>query len=384
VTPVKRFLISLLISIPLLLTAIGCNGSQADQPGFRSIRPDPTSTPTLAAADTNLRDSPTPTSVVPDQVAISTFTDPTNRLKIDYPESWQRFEQPNGVIFIEPGDQAGYSVAFHDAGELFSEEELSQYLVTYVVQNFVDEASEFSPIDQETRTDGSIVARFTTLDPNLGQVINEVHVQQQDSIVLTVLINATEEQWQLSQHKLQDLAETATLLDTSPIVQTTPTGEPPIWILIGSTNNQFGFLYPSDWNILRQDEEVVAVAMPDIEITFEGSVTTLPKATDSPNVAAESAALAFIDTLSKENEEIQSLPPTEFPLDTLTGVTIDYIYTTEEGSEMAGSIIAAASEDKIYRVIFTAPAEFYEYTLQWFNPMYKSFKILPAEDVLVE
>jgi len=365
----------------------GCNGSSAGQPGFTPIRPDPTSTPTLAAAaDVELRDSPTPTSVVPDQVAISTFTDPTNRFKIDYPESWQQFDQPNGVIFIEPGDQAGYSVAFHDAGESFSEEELSQYLVTYVVQNFVDETSEFSPIDQETRADGSIVAQFTTLDPNLGQIVNEVRVQQQDSIVLTVLINATEEQWQLSRHKLQNLAETATLLDSSPIVQTTPTGEPPTWILIGSTNSQFGFLYPSDWKILHQDEDVVAVAMPDpdIEVKFEGSVSTLSNAADNPITAAESAASAFIDDLSKENNAIQSLPPTEFPLDTLTGTTIDFLYTTEEGTEMAGSIIAAASEDKVYRVIFTAPAEFYEFTLQWFNPMYKSFKILPAEELLVE
>jgi hypothetical protein len=379
---VKRFLISLLISTPLLVIVNGCTGSSGEQPGFTPIRPDPTSTPTLAAAATV--HNPTPTSVVLEQIPISTFTDPTNRFTIDYPESWQQFEQPNGVIFIEPGDQAGYSVTIHDAGEQFSDEELGQYLVTYVVQNFVDESSEFSPIDQETQADGSIVARFTTVDPNLGPMMNEVHVQQQDSIVLTVLINATEEQWQLSRQRLQDLAETATLLDSSPMVQTTPTGEPPSWILIGSTNSQFGFLYPSDWKILRQDEEVVAVAMPDIEVTFEGSMTTLPTAADDPITAAESAVLAVIDDLSKENQDVQSLPPTEFPLDTLTGVTIDFLYTTEGGTEMAGSIIAAASEDKVYRVIFTAPAEFYEFTLQWFNPMYKSFKILPAEELLVE
>jgi hypothetical protein len=379
---VKRFFISLLISIPLLVTENGCNGSSGNQPGFTPIRPDPTSTPTLTAADAG----PTPTSVVPEQVPINTFTDPTNRFKIDYPESWRQFEQPSGVIFIEPDDQVGYSLTIHDAGEPFSKEELGQYLVTYVVQNFVDESSEFSPIDQETRADGSIVARFTTLDPNLGRMVNEIHVQQQDSIVLTVLINATEEQWQLSRHKLQDLAETATLLDTSPIVQPIPTEEPPVWVLIGSTNSQFGFLYPSDWQILRQDEDVVIVAMPDpdIEVKFEGSVTTLATATDDPPDAAESAALAFIDALSEEAKEVQSLPPAEFPLDTLTGVTIDFLYATEEGTEMAGSIIAATSEDKLYQVIFTAPAELYGFTLQWFNPMYRSFKILPAEELLVE
>jgi hypothetical protein len=202
--------------------------------------------------------------------------------------------------------------------------------------------------------------------------------------VLTILVNATKEQWQLSRQKLQILAKTATVLDSGPIDQATPTEEPPVWILIGATNNQFGFLYPSDWKILRQDEEVVAVAMPDIEVEFEGSVITLPTAAADSTEAAESAALAFIDELAKENTDVQSLPPLEFPLDTLTGVTIDFLYTTEEGTEMAGSIIAAASEEKVYRVIFTAPAEFYEFTLQWFNPMYKSFKILPAEGVLTE
>lgn len=377
---VKRFLKAFLISASLLVAVNGCGGPAGGQPGFTPIRPDPTSTSTLAAAAA----SPTSTSVVPAQVAINTFTHPTNRFTIDYPESWQQFEQSNGVIFIEPGDQAGYSVVFHDAGEQFSNQELGQYLVTYVVQNFVDESSEFSPIDQETQADGSIIARFTTVDPNLGPMVNEVRVQQQDTIVLTVLINATEEQWQLSRQKLQDLAETATLLDSSPIVQATPTGEPPSWILIGSTNNQFGFLYPSDWKILRQNEEVVAVAMPDMAVQFEGSVATLPTAADDPIGAAKSAALAFIEDLSKENQEIQRLPPAEFLLDTLTGVTIDFLYTTEEGTEMAGSIIAAASEEKLYRVVFTAPAEIYEFTLQWFNPMYKSFKILPAEELLVE
>ena len=88
--------------------------------------------------------------------------------------------------------------------------------------------------------------------------------------------------------------------------------------------------------------------------------------------------------LQKENQEIQNLPPAEFPLDALTGVTIAFLYTTEEGVEMAGSIIAAASEDKLYRVIFTAPAEIYEFTLQWFNAMYQSFKILPTEELLVQ
>jgi hypothetical protein len=49
---------------------------------------------------------------------------------------------------------------------------------------------------------------------------------------------------------------------------------------------------------------------------------------------------------------------------------------------MAGSLITAVSEGQLYRITFLAPAEMYEGALQWFNPMYKSFTILPAEELI--
>jgi hypothetical protein len=315
---------------------------------------------------------------------VSNYTHSTNRFSINYPENWQFFERSDGVVFVEPGDRAGYSVVINDVGQSYSEEELNQYLVTFVAENFAEKGSGFSAISQETKADGSVVAQFASRDPNLGQAINEVRVWQQDTIVFLLLISATEEQWQISHHKLQELADTITALDTSPFVTPSPTPEPPVWVLIGPTSNRFAFLYPSDWEILQQDETTVAVAMSGYDVTFEGSISDQAGSKEDPTGAAEKAALAHLDTLSKKVKEIENLPPTKFPLDTLTGITVDFLYTAQDGTEMAGSVITATGHDKIYRIVFTAPAEIYETALQWFNPMYQSFKVLPSEDIIIE
>jgi hypothetical protein len=359
------------------LTGCGTGASPAGQVGFTPIRPDPTTTPTPQVANSGPPRSPT--SVVPELVAITSYMHPDERFSIDYPANWQPFERADGVVFIDPGDQAGYSVVFKDVGQTYSEEELNQYLVTFVAENFVDEDSGFSAINQHTNADGSIIAQFSSLDPNLGQAINEIRVLQQDTIVFLVMISATEEQWQISHAKLQDLADTLTPLDTSPSAQVTPTEEP-IWVLIGSSNNQFGFLYPSDWIILQQEEDIVRVGMKDYDVTFEGGVSDRPETNDDSD--AEKAAQAFVDEFTAEYEDVQSRPPTEFPLDKINGVTIDFLYTTKDGTAMAGSVIMAASEDKIYRTVFTAPASIYQVALDWFNPMYKSFRILPADEII--
>ena len=378
----KVVAVLLLLSLLFLLLA-GCgNTSSTHRADFKPIRPDPTSTPTVTGAG-NAVLAAAPTSVVPDQVPVSNYTHSTNRFSINYPNNWQFYEQPNGVIFVEPGDQAGYSVVFSDVGETYSAEELNRYLVTYVAQNFVDQASEFMAINQTTLADNSVVAQFATSDSKLGRVINEVRVKQQDTIVQLLLINATEVQWPVSQHKLEVLAESLTLLDSSPILQPTPTTEPPTWVLIGSTNQQFGFLYPSDWKVAQQAEDIVVVTMPEYGVSFEGSVTETATPPKDPAAAAEKAALTFVDTLATDYKNVQQLPPTEFPLDTVSGATIDFLYTSGDGTDMAGSVITATSEGKIYRVVFTAPADFYQTALQWFNPMYKSFKILNPADVLL-
>lgn len=378
--PVNKF-ISCFALLTIIFVSTGCGGAPSSvRSGFTPIRPDPTSTP--AAVSTGSAPASLPTSVVSDQVTLSHYN--TNRFSIDYPENWQPFERPDGVVFIEPGDRAGYSVVFNDVDQVYSAEELNQYLVTFVAKNFVKDGSGFSAISQETKADGSIVAQFASIDPNLGPAINEVRLWQHDTIVFVLLISATEEQWQISQQKLQSLADTFTPLDTSPIVVASPTPALPVWLLIGPTGNEFGFLYPSDWKILRREERLVAVAMPEADVTFESSVSDWPKATADPTEAAQAAALTYLETLSDDYENIRHQPLTEFPLDTVSGATIDFLYTTKEGTEMAGSVITAASRGKLYRVVFTSPAKYYQGLLQWFNPMYKSFKILSPEEFTSE
>lgn len=369
-----------LLEFFILIGLIGCGGkTPIGQTGFIPISPDPTSTPNLHGASGTPGGSSN--SVVPEQIAITTYTHPDNRFSIDYPANWQIFERPDGVVFVDPDDQAGYSVVFNDAAQSYSEEELNQYLVTFVANNFVDEESGFSALSQETRGDGSVVAQFSSMDPNLGPAINEIRVAQHDTLVFVVMISTTEEQWQISRAKLQGLANSFSPLDTSPIVGAVPRTEP-IWVLIGSTHNQFGFLYPSDWIILQQDDAIVRVKMEDYDIIFEGSVTDGPFEKDDLQSAAEEAAQAFVDGLSEKYKDVQSRSIAEFPLGQVNGVTIDFLYTTEDGTTMAGSVIAAASDDKIFRTVFTAPAPLYKTALQWFNPMYKSFKILPSDELI--
>jgi hypothetical protein len=378
---VKKIFPCFLLSIILIFILSACrNVTPPSQPVPTSVRPDPTSTPTAVAL---LVHTPAPTSVVSDLVATSNYTHSTHRFSISYPENWQLSERPDGVIFIEPGDHAGYSVFFNDVKQAYSQQKLNQYLVAFVAENFVDEKSNFSVISQEDQADGSVEAQFSTLDPTLGQTINEVRVSQVDTIVFVRFISATEEQWEISQSKLQALVDTFVPLDTTPATETPPTEEPPVWVLIGPTSNQFGFFYPSDWEILEQGKNTVSVAMPDSEMIFEASVFAWPDASDDPE-AAEKAALAYLTSISKKYKAVEELPPTEFPLDTVTGTTIDFLYTTEEDVAMAGSVITAANEDQIYRVVFTSPAEFYGAALQWFNPMYQSFKILPADEMIQE
>jgi hypothetical protein len=228
------------------------------------------------------------------------------------------------------------------------------------------------------------VAQFASLDPRLGEAINELRVLQKDTIVYVVFISAAEAQWQVSENQFHRLADTLTPVDTSPVVEKPPTDEPPVWLLIGPTSNAFGFLYPSDWQIVRQEESSVAVMMLDTNITFETSISEASGLEDDAETA-EKAALTYLKKLGQAYKDVQSLPPSEFQLDTVTdATTVDFLYTAADGTPMAGSIITAASEGKIYQVVFSSSAELYQFALQWFNPMYKSFKILPAEEIIQE
>lgn len=374
----RLFFLAILAVLTLLVLA-GC-GSTAPRANFTPVRPDPTPTPTGPAGSSQAPSRPT--SVVPEQVARSSYTHPTGRFSVAYPESWQPYEQPDGVIFIDPGSHAGYSVTFTEIEQTYSDQELNQYLVSFVARNFAGAGTNFKAISQEQKADGEVVAQFSSRDPFLGQAISEVRVQQKDNVIFVLLINAVEEQWDVSRQGLQQLLDTFTPLETGPAAAATPTEEPPAWTLIGPTNNKFGFLYSDAWEILNQDETSVAVGMAGTDVTFEAKVVDLPGAGEDATAAARDAALAYVENLGGEYENVQHLPPQEFPLDRLTGSTIDFLYTDKGGIDMAGSIITAVQAGELYQVIFLSPAETYQAALEWFNPMYKSFKILPQDQIV--
>ena len=344
------------------------------------IAPAPTLTPSEAISEV------TPTPVVSDQITTQRFTHSTNRFSIEHPSNWGQVERPDGVIFVDPGDAAGYSVVFSDVGQPYSDQELNQYLVTFVAQNFAGEGSGFKAIQQEQLPDGSVMAQFSSFDPNLGQAISEVRVFQKDATVFIVYFSMIEEQWESSYNAMQKLADSISPLDTNSVVDVQPAEEAPIWALIGPESKEFGFLYATNWEILEQGPDLISVREPKLDMIFTASNFVWPDATNDPQ-AAQNAALAHIETLSQEHENVQSLPPTEFPLDTAIGATIDFFYTTGDGANIAGSVITAVNEGKMHKIVFTAPAEpveIYDAALQWFNPMYRSFKFLSPEDFIDE
>jgi hypothetical protein len=350
-----------------------------NQPTSNPVAVAPSSTATISLPTP----AGTPTSVVSEQLTLESYTHPTNRFSLDYPTNWKFFERPDGVILLEPSGKAGYSVVFSDAGRIYNEQELNQYLVTFVAQNFAGEGSNFKPIHQETQANGSVIARFAWVDPNLGSTISELQLSQQETIVFVLHISTAEEQWESSKAGLERLISTFRPLDTSPNPEVEPTDEPPVWTLIGPESKEFGFFYASDWEILEQSENEVSVALPDSQMTFTASNFSWPHAMGDPK-SAEKAALAHIETLSENYKNVQNLPPAEFPLDTETGATIDFLYTGDEGTNMAGSVITVAHSGKMYKIVFTAPAEAYEMALQWFNPMHQSFKFLSPEEFMVQ
>lgn len=363
-----------------LFILVSC-GDTKPQPDFQPIRPDPTSTVKTASVPIPTSQ---PTSVVSNQVGLTNFIHSTKRFSISYPENWQPFERPDGVVFIDPGNHAGYGVFFNDVGQVYSEKELNQYMVTFVTKNFIGKDADFAPLSQEQKADGSIVVQFSSKDPNLGQAINEVRVLQKDTIVFVLYLSATEEQWQMAQDQLHSLADTFTVMNTTPGTAVPPTREPPQWVLIGPANSAFAFFYPSDWQVLRQEESAVAVSMPETDLIFEARASDAAKSTDNAE-AAKKAAQAYTDQLAKDYKDVQTRPLEKFQLDQVTdGATVDFLYTAADGTAKAGSVITAASEGKLYQVVFSASAKTYQAALQWFNPMYKSFRILPTQDIVTE
>jgi hypothetical protein len=365
------YLITVLIIMSVLLLACR-NGANA------------TPLPLLTQASPTPREV-APTPVISEKTTLLPYTHSSGRFSLSYPQAWQPFERSDGVIFIEPQAQAGYSVIFSDVEKPYSPEELNQYLVTFIAQNFAGEGSNFKAISQEEGEDGAVVAQFSSTDPNLGQAVSQVTVRQERNTIFVLHLSATEPQWEVSAQPLQALTGKFTALEVKAPAATaqTPAADAPTWALIGPKSNEFGLLYADDWQVVAQEENLVAVAQLENSMSFTATNFLWPASSKESEAAIE-AAQAHLKTLSEEVQALQSLPPAEFPLDQITGATIDFVYVAEDGTQMAGSIITGLANGKMHQIVFTAPADLYEAALQWFNPMYKSFKILAPADLTKE
>ena len=328
----------------------------------------------------------TPTSVVPIQGDPALYTHRSGRFSIGHPDSWEPFEREDGAIFVEPGDRAGYSVIFDDVGAPYSRQDLNQYLVTFVAQNFAGEGSGFKAISQEQLPDGTVVAQFASNEPDLGRTISEVRVFQHGTTVFVLHLSTTDAQWESSQPKLQALMESFEALETDQSVAERAADDPPQWELIGPDGKQFSFFYADSWVVAERDRNSVTVTDPAGELVFTANSFAWPRASSDPR-AAEKAALEHLEELSLSFEQVEHLPPAEFPLASSTGATIDFFYQTDDGESVAGSVITAVHDGKMYKIVFYAPAdpaEEYDIALQWFNPMYRSFRFLSPNGVIVD
>ncbi|MDX1522576.1 MAG: hypothetical protein R3264_13190, partial [Anaerolineae bacterium] len=326
---------------------------------------------------------PSPEPNLSETTPIRRYTHANGQFSIDYPATWQAFEQPDGTIFLSPDNQAGYSVFFNDTEQVFSKTELDQYLLSFVAQKFSLDNSNISSISRVQNSNGSVSAQFSATDPVLGETHNEIRVSQVETTVFALLITVSEPTWLQSSAQLQALVASFEALERSPEAAPELSAEEPVWMLTGPLSNRFGFLTPSDWETLHQSENSITVGLPDhSDIIFEARTFEWGGTQPDPSIAKE-AALSYLASLEQTHDTFSHAPPVDFPLDSSQGTTVDFLYLRAEGDlQIAGSIISGAEDGQVYQVIFSAPADFYEGALQWFNPMYQSFRILSPDDLL--
>lgn len=359
----------ILFAISLVFQA--CNSSVADPVPTSTLAPTPTVTNT-----------PVPPPLF-DTTDLETYTHSTDRFLLQYPGSWEVIERPDGAIFLEPTNQAGYSVVFQDAGQSYTEEQLNQYLVTFVAQNFFSEEANFQPISQETASDGTVIAQFSSTDQNLGPTISQLQVSQQDTIVFVIHLSAPEEIWSTLSDQLQLLTDFFTPLNTDPEVATPEPTKEAEWVLIGPKSQEFGFFYADDWDILEQQENLVSVGEADTGMVFTASKFNWPNAAVDEQ-AAEKAAIEHIEELATAYDDVRSLSIQEFPVSDVNGATIDFLYTDDQDRQIAGSVITAVDKGKMHKIVFTAPADIYDAALIWFNSMQQSFTFLSPDEIETE
>jgi hypothetical protein len=292
---------------------------------------------------------------------------PSQRFSILYPADWQILEQPDGVLFVDPSSQAGYSIFFSE-----TEQDLTDFALDFVESNFGQNPN-FEIVEQTPTA-----IRFKTDDTNLGPSINELTFSAADGLVYLSLMSIIEAKWEVSAPAMRDLMTSLKFL-----VGPTPTprnpNRPPQWAAYVHPT-RFGFLYPDTWQ-LTEDETSVQVTQSDRGYQFSVQVLDLIEPDpDSTADSLETYAQAQLEHLNDQYETFEALPLTDYQAGGATGYTVDYLYQDEAEMPMAESFIITRFEDQIFQITISAPAVVYEEALVWFNLMLDSFQILPADD----
>jgi hypothetical protein len=323
----------------------------------------PTQTPTLVSLALNLSE-------------VVTYTHSSGTFKMQHPAGWQLFERDDGVITLAPENQAGLTVVFNNVAESYTPAQLEQYLLGFIARNFDQDAPGFEAMRLQQHTDGAVTAVFAAADAEMGLAVNQVRVRQENEVIYLAYTSVPQPAWESAAEPLQWLLESVTPLDTAATDNPTPT--PPVWVLTGPKNQEFGFLMATDWEIVERGDNRIELVSPSGKMTFVADNFVWPAARTDPHASRE-AALAHLAQLTEVYSDVQSLPPQPFPLDDATGATIDFIYTGTDGQQVAGSIITGVSNGKMHKIVFSAPVDFYDAALEWFNTMYKSFRFLSPE-----
>ncbi|MFQ5610851.1 MAG: hypothetical protein ACE5H9_01815 [Anaerolineae bacterium] len=363
---------SVLIVVSLgLLAACGLESAAAPSPppAFPSgpARPAPTDAP---AQNTG----PNPTSVVPGNQSALAYEHPGGRFTIEYPANWQPFERENGVVFIDPGAQAGYGVFFQDTDEPYNASDLAQFATGFVLANYGQDPG-FRILDRSDGLVGASIIQFRSEDEVLGPSISEATVAQFGRSIYIVVVSAVEEQWSISADALRNLTNSLQVALEPPAV--TPSAEapgPPELILYFHPSQRFGFAYASDWSLV-EDQTSVEVSLPSSGFSFSAELIPHPGAGQDGTVELNEAK-GWVDSLAGQYPDLERLPPAGFNLSGAEGVTIDYLYRDEAGVLWAGSVIVVAYKDELHRVVLSAPAPLWEVALEWFNLMLQGYRIL--------
>lgn len=356
-----------IILVLAILSACGNSSVTATSAAGPAVKP-------MAQTQATSTASPASDTLVYNNVPLKPFNHPSGQFSIMYPDNWQLFEQPNGVIFVDPTVRAAYGVLFSLADTALTLEDLNAFADQFVRSAFGHESGfEILSLDKNT-------IRFKSDDSNLGASVTEITVSQQDQVIYFTQVMVAEALWEQSAEQVRALMRGLEIYQTQAQPAATPTPEgPPVWLLYAHPSQRIAFLYPDSWQITETDLSVEAV-QPEDAFRFSAQFLPAVGAGDSLSMV-EAHIRAQADTLAAQFDDFESLPITPYQVGQTTGYTIDYLYTSELGIPTAGSMITVGVEDTIYHIVITAPAQTYAIALNWFNPIMQSFQILHEENL---